>query len=323
MSYYSSDIHGRINALIEEMKQEQSEEKFEQLIELLKEKYGPEKYRNALASYFFEPAVFVKVTDEYREKHADKYNDEGCELFLEALEKSNSDSESESEDEECNACASGSSDGEDRSDSDSESEKEEDQKPMTEKEFIEYMKSLGAEEEEDREEEYGEEEDEEEEDEEEEDEDEEDEEEEEGSKGNQSVPFDESPERKELQQEYESSIEDIVPIENVSFLMMMFFSLDRDEKREFSKEIVRNKENKYYLQPNPFYLNHSGGEYHNFIQNCIQKHMGDGSETEKLENTDNHSEQRNEAEEVEAKATEVTPARSPSPFEYVSDCVIR
>ncbi len=363
-TFYSSDIHARICRVIAELKENQTEEKFQELVELFKEKYGPEKYRNAIASYFFEPAIFVKVSDAYREKHADKYDDDGCDLFIEALEKSDSDSDQEgseeqvnedmperldddnddkddhdeNEEEKCDACVSDSS----KSDGEADAE-DNDEKPMTEEEFVEYMKSLGAdyndkddEDNEDDEDEDDEDEDNEddnndegddEDDEDDEDDDEDDEgddEDDEGDDGDDEGDDGDDEVRKERRLEYESNIEDIVPIQNVSFLMMMFFSLDRNEKKEFSKEITQNKEKHYYLQPNPFYLNHEGSEYHSFIQNCVQKYIGgDGSDGESAEDDCRLVEEVKEVEKVEKVSTEVISARSPSPFDTVSDCVIR
>ncbi len=97
MSLYSESIHKKIDEKLKEAKElfkssepitiEEKEAKFNELVELFKEKYGT-NYLSYMTSFFLEPAIFVKVTDSFREAHM---NDE---------EDSNDDEENSNDDEE-------------------------------------------------------------------------------------------------------------------------------------------------------------------------------------------------------------------------------
>ncbi len=78
MALYSESIHKKIDEKLKEAKElfkssepvsvEEKETKFNELVELFKEKYGT-NYLSYMTSFFLEPAIFVKVTDSYREAH--------------------------------------------------------------------------------------------------------------------------------------------------------------------------------------------------------------------------------------------------------------
>ena len=111
MSLYSESIHKKIDEKLKEAKElfkssepitiEEKEAKFNELVELFKEKYGT-NYLSYMTSFFLEPAIFVKVTDSFREAHMNDEEDSNDdeENSNDEKEDSNDEKEDSNKDEE-------------------------------------------------------------------------------------------------------------------------------------------------------------------------------------------------------------------------------
>ncbi len=64
---------------------------------------------------------------------------------------------------------------------------------------------------------------------------------------------------------------DVVPVQEVSFMMMMLFGLDKDEEEKFTTLIKENEEKQYTIQQNPYYLNNQKAKFNKFIYKRICK----------------------------------------------------
>ncbi len=316
MALYSETIHKKIDEKIKEAKElfkssepislEEKETKFNELVELFKEKYG-DSYLSYITSFFLEPALFVKVTDTYRETHQqeedeeedeeeEEEEDEEEEEEEEEEEDEEEEEEDEEEEEECDVCDIAEQREDEESNSDNDLDAEEKFRAMfeklsgtleegeDEKKFLENLLNYKGEDasEEGEEEEDASEEDEEEEDEEEEEEEDE-EEEEEGDE-----------EEKANVQEYIENIMDVVPVQEVSFMMMMLFGLDKDEEEKFTAVIKENEEKNYTIQQNPYYLNNQKAKFNKFIYKQICKLSKEaGKNANAVEDNESESESEN------------------------------
>ncbi len=278
MSIYSNTIHQKIQEKISQIKENPCDELFEELKGLFQEKYGDE-YISYMTSFFLEPAIFVKVTDSFYEAHKEEFEPlrEECEEEdEESEEEEEGEGEEESEEEEegreeceedvCDEEACTLQEGREEEEEEGEGSVQMDKileelmasSEMNEEEKQFIQKLLKGEESEV--EEKSEEEDEE-------GEEEEDEEGEEEEKISDSL------------NEFISNIEDVVPFHKMSFMMMMLFGVDEDEKEEFVKMLEEKSEKKYTIQQNPFYLNHQKSAYHRFIYQKLKESSGAESES--------------------------------------------
>ncbi len=364
MALYSESIHKKIDEKLKEAKElfkssesvsvEEKESKFNELVELFKEKYGT-NYLSYMTSFFLEPAIFVKVTDSFREAHMNDEEEEDSngdeEDSNDEEEDSNEDEEDSNEDEEENsneneedsneddeedcddACdvikkrENKSSDSDSDSDSELDLDSEEKFKAMfeklsaemgdDEKKFLEKLlkgekeegeEEEGSEDEEEGEEEGGEEEEEEGEEEggeEEEEEGESNEESDEGEdeEGEEENSTSEAEENNVEYKEYIENIMDVVPVQEVSFMMMMLFGLDKDEEEKFTTLIKENEEKQYTIQQNPYYLNNQKAKFNKFIYKRICKLS---KEAEKEKKKEEESIENVEAEESVKKEEDIS-----------------
>ncbi len=375
----NQSLHKKIQEKIIQLKENQSIELFNELVELFKEKYGVDSYKNRLTRFFLEPALFIKLNDSYIQ---DKDNDSEIdfdELLNDSDDKSsiedysssnndeneedeeNEDEENEDEENEDNE------ENEDEENEDNEENEDEENEEDIMKSFLDFMKksrnntiedepcgtmdetnnnpdetseniyepinqndtdseyedgngeineqflkglldlskkwfSGNMEDvENDKIEDEEESNDEEDESNDEEDESNEDEQEEENEDESNEDEESMTESEKAQQEEFVKHIDDAIPLENVSFLMAMFFGLEKEEKQNFVEELKKNSSMGYRLKANPFYLNMQQSGYHQFIYNKVTELCGeDNNQNElSLEETNN-----NEITEIENNNTE-------------------
>ncbi len=334
MSVYSEEIHKKIDNKIKEFKEifDNSEDNdkvnaFNELIELFKEKYGS-NYLSYLTSFFFEPALLVKVTDTFRETHlneesesdecdaceTDECNaceeenecDNECDIegrddenIFDNLKLNLEDDASESGEDEnkykdilkqllgLNNASDAGEDEDNNEEEEDNSDEEEDEEDEEEEEDNNEEEEDNSDEEEDEEDEEEEEDNNEEEednsDEEEDEEDEEEDEDEDNSEEDESV----EEENDELYKEYIENVMDVVPMPEISFMMMMLFGLDENDESKFKNIIEENKEKNYSIQPNPYYLNNQKSKFNKFIYKQI-RNLAKESENEIIVEKENN-----------------------------------